>query len=131
MKLLFDTNICLDYLNNRAPWADDVDRIIQSSHRICVTSLSVRDTFLYAQDENPSFSRKYMENFVSFFEVLPVTSRTIKNAFHSQIPDYEDAIQEQAAKAENVDVILTRDKHFREKSEIPVLTPQEFLDSYH
>ena len=127
MKLLLDTNILIDILTNRPPFVEDAKRLVQSTDRLCISVLSVRDSFLYAQDNDPNTSLETMENFVSFFEVLPVTEKIIKTAFHSKINDFEDAIQEQTAKANLIDFIITRDKHFS-KSEVRSLSVKQYLE---
>ena len=44
------------------------------------------------------------------------------------LPDFEDALQLEAAKAAHVDVIVTRNKrHFRQQ-EVRVLNPEEFVE---
>ena len=127
MRLLLDTDILIDILADRKFFVDDAKRIIQSTDIICISALSVRDTFLFAQDRDPSVSSETMENFVSFFEILPVPVKIIKAAFRSEIKDIEDAIQEQTAKANMIDFIITRDKHFL-KSEVRSLSPKEYLE---
>ncbi len=59
-----------------------------------------------------------------------MTETEIQSALSSSLKDFEDAIQHFAAKAEaGVNAIVTRNKADYAASEIPVLSPDEFLAS--
>jgi hypothetical protein len=63
--------------------------------------------------------------------VSAVSEAEIQSALASGFKDFEDAIQHFAAKAEGgVIAIVTRNKADSERSEIPVLSPDEFLTNY-
>ena len=60
--------------------------------------------------------------------VSAVTETEINSALSSSFKDFEDAIQHFAAKAEGgVSAIVTRNKADYSASEIPVLSPEEYL----
>ena len=54
-----------------------------------------------------------------------------ENALNSEMPDFEDMLQYEAAIASGCEVIVTRDKkrHFPAYG-IPILSPEKFLESF-
>jgi predicted nucleic acid-binding protein len=59
---------------------------------------------------------------------LPVDESTIDEALSLDFKDFEDAIQYVAAKNNNMDFIITRNKNDYENSKISVLNAREFLE---
>ena len=63
----------------------------------------------------------------SFLTVVPVGEAAITAAIGNESADFEDAVQLEAARANLVDVIVTRNvRHFK-NSPIRVCTPSELL----
>jgi hypothetical protein len=60
-------------------------------------------------------------------EICGVDKRTIMEAVNSGFGDLEDAVQYFAAKFEEVDIIITRNKKDFRHSKIKVRTPAEFI----
>ena len=59
---------------------------------------------------------------------MPLTGEAVETAYTAPLPDFEDVLQLEAAKAAKVDALVTRNKrHFRQK-EVRVLNPEEFLE---
>jgi predicted nucleic acid-binding protein len=52
----------------------------------------------------------------------------IDDALKARWKDFEDAIHYQAAKAAGCDAIITRNAKDFKKADLPILSPQEFLD---
>ncbi|HEX2968284.1 MAG TPA: PIN domain-containing protein, partial [Bacteroidales bacterium] len=53
---------------------------------------------------------------------------TIKDALQSEFPDFEDSIQYfSALDSKRIDVIITRNIKDYKKSDIPVMTPGDYL----
>lgn len=55
----------------------------------------------------------------------------VTDALSSNMPDFEDMLQYEAAVAAKCDVIVTRDKkrHFPNNG-VPILSPEAFLNNY-
>jgi hypothetical protein len=63
--------------------------------------------------------------------VAAVTEAEIQSALLSSFKDFEDALQHSTAKAEGgISAIVTRNKADYSASEIPVLSPEEFLEKF-
>ena len=68
-----------------------------------------------------------LRNMRKFIAVLPMTDRTVDWALASGFSDFEDAMQYDCAVSGSADVIVTRDKAGFLASQIPVVTPTEFM----
>ena len=61
------------------------------------------------------------------FEIAETSDLAIEQALNSDFADLEDAFQHYTALENSLDVIITRNIKDFKLSEIPVLTPSEFL----
>ena len=150
MKLLIDTNVILDFLENRAgaEAARDLFKLAENDSQYeCVTGSSVTDVLYVltkamkkANAEQQEIERKTnkeitllardrFESFLSIFHVLPVTEKSIKSAFSLKWDDTEDALQYVVAKENLVDVIITNNIDDFKCNDIKVMTARDFLDS--
>ena len=132
MKVLVDTNVVLDVLLARQPFAGasaEVFGLIEQSDWtgcLCATTLITVD-YLLGRSLPSSASKKALKHLLEIFEVAPVTRSVLEEALDSRITDFEDAVLEQSARLAGVDVIVTRNaKDFR-KSTVPALTPEDLL----
>ena len=144
MKLLIDTNVIMDFLEKRdgAEFAKKLFELAENDAQYeCLTSSSVTDIlYLFTKvlkdskegnktnKEIKVLARIRLERFLSLFHILAVSEQTIKEAFSLAWTDTEDALQYAVAKENNVDIIITKNKKDYEKSDIPLMTAQEFLD---
>lgn len=73
---------------------------------------------------------EHLRNFSSLVEIVEVNREIILKSIsqNSLFSDIEDGIQYYAAKCANCDFIITRNPKDFSASEIPVLTPEEFLE---
>lgn len=86
----------------------------------------------YAYIDRKQEREKLHENLrmlCTVFEILPNNKKNIVYSINLNPKDFEDAIQYSATLNGKCDCIITRNKKdFIEFSQIPVLTPSEFLD---
>ena len=131
MKLLVDTNIILDALASRKPFAADAEKIFLLAARekveAYISASSITDIYYilrkYSSEENSSRS---IFSLCQIFKVLSVSATECIDALESGIPDYEDALQEACARGAHLDGILTRDETFLKYSSL-VLSPALFF----
>ncbi len=145
MKLLIDTNVIMDFLEMRdgAEAAKELFKLAENNAQYeCLISSSVTDIlYLFTKalkaskegcktnKEIKELARVRLERFLSLFHILTVSEQTIKKAFSLAWVDTEDALQYVVAKENDIDVIITKNKKDYEKSDIPLMTAQEFLGS--
>ena|SRR5205814_10299544 len=134
-KIFLDTDIALDHLADRQPFAEYAHRLFALAETgeltICASSLSFSNLYyilrkLKGHNDALSLLRKLK----LLARVSAVAAPEIQSALASSFNDFEDAIQHFAAKAEGgVTAIVTPNKGDYAPSEIPVLSADEFLAS--
>lgn len=135
MKLFIDTNIILDLLQYREPWVNDTIVLFQLAKEkeieLIVTDLTFVNV-VYVAGKN--FDKKKLhETLISLKRLVSIISigdACIEQALNSDFSDFEDAIQFFAAKREQVNYILTRDKKGFNMSDIPIMNVTEFLNIF-
>lgn len=132
MIVLLDTNIILDFLLDREPFAGDAEQIIALSEKnqiqAYVTANSITDLFYIARKHSEQEkSRLAISNLLRIIDIVSITRNDILKAMALNFKDFEDALQTQCAKKIKAEYIITRNgKDFQDKS-VKVVSPKEFL----
>jgi predicted nucleic acid-binding protein len=133
MKVLVDTNVVLDVLLKQAPFYNDSFVIFQlaDSKRIIgvLAAVSLTNIFYLLRKAKVDSAEVYqnMDKLAALFTVAPVVETTVAEALALRWKDFEDAVQFVAAKESKVEFIITRNKADYKTSEIPCMTPTEFI----
>jgi predicted nucleic acid-binding protein len=132
-KIFLDTDVVLDHLAQRAPFAESAHRIFALAEtgalHVYISSLSFNNLYyLLRKMKGHPEAVRLLRALSELFQISPVTRTEIESALLAEFSDLEDAIQHASACSQNsIDAIVTRNtKHFL-RSKIRVLTPQEFL----
>ena len=135
MKILVDTNVVLDVLLDRDPFAANsskvVDLVDTKKVRGYLAATSVT-TLHYLADKalGKKKAKMAIDTCLRIFDVAQVDHRVLVSAHQSEFPDFEDAVIHEAGIAQRVDVIVTRNpKHFK-NSVLTIQTPDEFLAAF-
>ena len=132
-KIFLDTDVALDHLADRQPFAEYAHRLLALAETgeltICVSSLSFSNLYyLLRKLKGHDQALALLGKLKSLVHISAVAETEIQSALASSFKDFEDAIQHFAAKAEGgVSAIVTRNKADYAASAIPVLSPEEFL----
>ncbi|MDI5896612.1 type II toxin-antitoxin system VapC family toxin [Flavobacterium yafengii] len=134
MKLFLDANVVLDLILKRQPFFDNIAKIItvaeNKNYKLYISSVTfVNVNYIackFADKKNVLESLKMLR---IVFDVLSVSETEIDKALYSKFNDFEDAVQHYCALKYNCNYIITRDLKDFKNSEIPVMTPTEFLVS--
>lgn len=132
MRVLVDTNVVLDVLLDRRPFADaatQVFALVEESRMeglLCATTITTVD-YLLGQALAPQEARGALERLLGLFEIAPVNRSVLEHALRSRITDFEDAVLEQAGFLAGVDAIITRNVNDFRKSQITVFDPTELI----
>lgn len=134
MKHIFiDTNIMLDYLANRMPFAKDAMRILDYSKKkkihIYLSSLSYHQiNYILRKQYSKQQTKSILNNIFKWTNCLSINSDIVKQSLDAEMNDFEDALQYYTAiKSGNIHCIVTRNKRDFTSSIIPVLSPKEYL----
>ncbi len=133
MKILVDTCVIIDALQDRRPFSHFAQQIfIEVAKRTvtaCISAKSVTDIYYltHRQTHSDSQTREILRKLFSLFEVVDTLGIDCQNAVSSQIGDYEDAVMSETAFRNSVDYIVTRNEKDYSKAKVPVLSPADFI----
>src|SRR5581483_12054432 len=130
MRVLVDTNIGLDALLARPPWAADAQQILQAHHDgrlVCSFTTHSLATMYYVGRKVVGAARALadIQFCLSIFDIQDVTRQSLEDAARFPGPDFEDNIQIAVAQRAGVDAIVTRDPAGFAGSPVPILTPAQ------
>ena len=133
-KAFIDTDVILDFLTNREPFALDAARIFSLSENkkisICTTGLVFSNSYYVLRKLGSH--RKVVEKLTQLarlIDIIGLPKVAVIQALESNFNDFEDALQHYAALAEGVKVIVTRNTKDYKQSQLAVLTPDQYLNS--
>jgi predicted nucleic acid-binding protein len=129
MRLLIDTNVVLDALMNRNPWAEPAQKLLvavaEEKAEGCITASMFTDIHYilkkHLKDEEKT--RQALIGLLSVVTVLDVTESDCERAFELPMKDYEDALLVYCGKRHKVDLIVTRNMDDFKGSPVKTLEP--------
>jgi len=133
MKLLIDTNVILDALMNREPWAKPAQDLILNIAEGAVEGYITASTFtdiyyiLNKHIKNKEHTKQALISLIAIVGILDVNGIDCEKAFGLPMSDYEDALLVYCGKRHKIDYIVTRNiKHFA-GSPVKAISPGELL----
>jgi len=132
-KIFLDTDVALDHLADRQPFAEYAHRLFALAETgeltVCVSALSFSNLYYILRKlKGHADALDLLGKLKLLARVSAVGETEINSALSSSFKDFEDAIQHFAGKAEGgVSTIVTRNKADYSASEIPILSPEEYL----
>ena len=133
LVLLIDTNVILDYMTNREPFAEDSRQILhycaEQRARGYIAAHSITNIFYILRKHFSSTERRKMLNeLCELIEICGLQKIQITNALaNEEFDDLEDCIQMECAKSVQADYIVTRNVRDFANSTILAVTPGDFL----
>ena len=89
---------------------------------------------VYIARKNVGYEKaiKGLKALKKYLRTASMDDAQVTDAINSNMPDFEDMLQYEAARASKCDVIITRDKnrHFPQDGEVPVMSPESFLKNF-
>jgi len=114
MNVLFDTNVVLDALLDREPWAEPAvdlfDRVEAGGligHLGATTVTTVH--YIARRSVSAVAAREMMTGLLKLFEVAPVNRAVLEGALTLSFDDFEDAVLHEAGRLAGATAIVTRD----------------------
>ncbi len=135
IKAVFDTNVIIDYLSDRAPFADTAEKLFDICERGDVRGVLTASaaTDIYYIMRKLAGREKAIEGLkllLSVFEVADVGKSDLLRAMELSMSDFEDALVAVCAKRVKAECIITRDKDDFSKSPILAISPEDFLSHF-
>ena len=134
MGALVDTNVVLDALANRDPWAKEARDLLFLAAcgklDLALSGSTITDVFYLVNRHVTHDKRKSAQVVDALMESLTVVNvgmRECLMAAHSPIADYEDAVVAEAARSAKLECIVTRNLDGFAQSDIPAVNPHDYL----
>lgn len=133
MRILIDTCIIIDALQNREPWNKDAQSLflLAANRRFdgFISAKSVTDIYylMHRCTHSDKDTRSVLSRLFKLFEIVDTAGTDCKFALASDVSDYEDAVMIESAVRTQMDGIVTRNVKDYSKSAITVVTPEELL----
>ena len=132
MKVVFDTNVVLDLLMDRAPHADDAAVLFAAVEQgeiagcLCGTTITTIH-YLAAKALGPDLARAEIGKLMDLFEIAPMTRAVLVEALGVNFNDFEDAVIYQAARHVGAQAIVTRNARDFRCTDLSVCFPDELV----
>ena len=133
MKILVDTNLVIYYLRKRDGFFQAAERVFTlcASAKISgfISTRSIADLFyILRKDYSISDRKRLLIDLCHMFTVIGVDRIKVINALaNNDFSDFEDCLQCECAKAENVNYVITRNVKYYAASSVQAMLPEDFL----
>ena len=133
--IFLDTNVIIDFLAGREPFATDAaylfDAVVSGTCKIYVCALSFNNIwYILSQTLKDTRTIGLLKELEKMTLIAPVTQKIIRQALDGKFKDFEDALQNFAARNSNeIQIILTRNIKDFQNSSLAIITPEMYLKS--
>jgi predicted nucleic acid-binding protein len=134
VKVLFDTNVVLDLLLDREPWAQTAADLVARVEREEIEGALGATTittihYIAAKAKGSALAREQIRKLLAIFAIAPVNRPVLDAALELGMADFEDAVLCEAARQAGAEVIVTRDpKGFKKAVGMTILSPKELAE---
>jgi predicted nucleic acid-binding protein len=132
MIVFFDTDVILDLLLDRDPFAEIAAQIFSRVEKgnvagyVCATTITTIH-YLATKVTGAGKAKKSIHRLLSLLEVAPVNRAVLQGALEGKYDDFEDGVISEAASQVGAKAIITRNvRHYR-NSAVPAYLPAEVL----
>lgn len=135
MRILIDTNVVLDLLLGREPFARETAAIFAMVERseieglLCATTLTTVD-YLLGRSSSEDEARSAIRRLLSLFEIASVNRLVLEAALESPMRDFEDAVLAGSASHASAERGVTRNTADFKESPVVAVDPAEFLAQF-
>lgn len=133
MVVLIDTNVVLDYIAKREPYAEHANRIVKmctlKEINGCVAAHTIINLFFILRNELSIKQRKsVLLKMCRVFTVIGIDNTKILSALENDsFNDFEDCLQDECADDFNADYLITRNIKDFKNSKVKAIEPNDFL----
>ncbi|MBU2553872.1 MAG: PIN domain-containing protein [Bacteroidetes bacterium] len=133
-RIFLDTNVVLDLLGEREPYYNSAAKIATLADKdeidLIVSALTYSTVYyLLSRAEDKKLVKEKLRKFKVIAETSDLTDKIVDKGLSSKLSDFEDSLQYYCAIKMDCKILITRNSKDFKESEIPVLTPDEYLNS--
>lgn len=131
-KLFIDCNIILDWLIDRPPFSQYAEELLtkieQGEVEGYISPLILANTYYILRKlATKRIANEFLNDSLKIFKIIDLTSGLTIKAIKNKYKDFEDDLHYFTANANNLKYIITRNKTDFIKSNIKILTAEEYL----
>ena len=136
MRIMIDTNVILDCLLDRQPFADDAQEILEQcargKHEGCILASTVTDIFYIAEKYMDDIHELYllMDELLEELLLIALSRRDLMLAVDRRELDFEDCVLSVCAESAGCDVIVTRNLKDFKNSNVMAVLPKTFIKKF-
>ena len=132
MNILVDVNVFEDVFRQRQGWEASlavINCIRNAQATGYVSALTPPILYFFRRrTRGEKAARQAVQRILRGFAIVPLTGEAVEVAYAASLPDFEDVLQLEAAKAAKVDALITRNKKDFRQKEVRVLNPEELVE---
>lgn len=134
MKVFLDTNVIIDFVDNRVKraYAKQILELgEQGEVSLFVSYLTIANMAYILRHRSKKEMYEKLRQTRELFTVVAPTIRDLDYALTHEVKDFEDMLQYLCALDADCDIIVTNNpKDYREFSQLPFFTSEEFVYNY-
>ena len=133
LKVLVDTNVAIDWLNDRKPWSDAAQPLWESRDAgrvdLYLPASVLTDIFyILRKPLGNTEAKRAVERCVAICGLLPIDEVVIQYALALPGADFEDNVQIACSQIYRIDLIVTRNPDdFTMGVSVPVVDPSDIM----
>lgn len=129
MRVLIDTNVVLDLLQEREPFVKNAARLFEridaGEIEGFITATTITNIYyIIRKAAGKVVAQDAISQILSDLNICAVDLNVLEQALALNFEDFEDAVQYACAVVHNLDAIVTRDLSGFVNAEIPVVLPE-------
>ena len=132
MRVLLDTNVVLDLVLAREPFAQESAQLFKlheqgkiDAYIAAITPINV--FYVTRKLKGLHEAQRAVELLLISLAVCSLNHSVLDQAYKLPFRDYEDAVQNASATSSGLDTIVTRDINDYKNATLPVFSPTDFL----
>lgn len=133
MIVFVDTNILVDFVCGRMPFAEDAKRLFAHAcigeFEILTSALSYINAMYIGHKYEHDEVKSYLLQLSEYIGVVDLQGKVVVDMLSTDWKDYEDAAQNQSALLAGANCIVTRNKKDFKDSSLPIYTISEFFEA--
>jgi predicted nucleic acid-binding protein len=131
MRVLIDTNVVIDFLQEREPFAENAARLFERIDAGEIEGFIAATTitniyYIVRKAAGAIVAQDAISQVLTDLNICVVDRNVLEQAIALNFRDFEDAVQYVCGVVYSVDVIVTRDASGFVGVEIPVMSPGDF-----